>query len=107
MSRRVARFASPAFAALRHVRITGPIAVLLIAGLPALAPAPAAAATEEVTLRYGPVQLSPYEVERMDEVYDVPEPGINGYITEMEAELVDEDGSVVPIQRTMLHTSSS
>jgi plastocyanin len=77
-------------------------AIPLIAGLLLLAP-PAAAETEEVTLHYGPVHLAPYEVERMDEVYDMPEPGVDGFITAMEAELVDADGNAIPIQRTMLH----
>lgn len=103
MSKRIPSFARARFAALRYARIGGATVIGLIAGLLLIAPSPAAAETEQVTLRYGPVQLSPYEVERQDEVYDMPEPGVNGFITEMDAELVDADGSAIPIQRTMLH----
>jgi plastocyanin len=85
------------------MRIGAAAAIAIIAGLLLLGPAPAAAETEQVTLRYGPVHLGPYEVERQDEVYDIPEPGVDGFITAMQAELVDAQGNRIPISQTMLH----
>ncbi|HEX2231906.1 MAG TPA: hypothetical protein VHG69_00895 [Thermoleophilaceae bacterium] len=64
---------------------------------------PSAAAAEQVTLRYGPIQLSPYELKRADVTYGIPTPQRDGFITAMEAEVVDGAGRPVPIQRVMLH----
>lgn len=79
----------------------------LAAGLLAIAalslPAPAAAAPERVTLRYGPIDVSPFELARGDISYGIPTPRRDGFITAMEAEVVDAAGRPVPIQRVMLH----
>jgi hypothetical protein len=76
--------------------------LLVLAGM--LAPAsPVAAATEQITLRYGPIELAPYELKRGDATYGIPTPERDGSITAMEAEVVDGAGRPVPIQRVMLH----
>ena len=78
--------------------------VLLGVGLALLAgAAPASAAVQQVTERYGPIRLGPYQVKRGDAVFNVPKPNIDGYITSMHARLVYADGREVPIANTMLH----
>jgi plastocyanin len=77
---------------------------MLAAALVALlAFADAAQAAREVNLRYGPIDIGPYQVARGDQVFDVPEPKVDGYITQMKATLVYGDGREVPIANTMLH----
>jgi plastocyanin len=76
--------------------------LLLVVGLMAL-PCPVAAAPQQITLRYGPIPLSPYELKRGDVTYGIPTPQRDGFITAMEADVVDGAGRPVPIQRVMLH----
>jgi plastocyanin len=84
--------------------VSGRAAVALLVTAASLAPAStAAAAPQQVTLRYGPIQLSPYELKRGDVSYDIPTPQRDGFITAMEADVVDGAGRPVPIQRVMLH----
>jgi hypothetical protein len=78
------------------------LALVLVAGLLALAP-PAAAAPRQVTLRYGPIHMSPYELKRGDITYGIPTPRLDGFVTAMEADVVDGADRPVPIQRVMLH----
>ena len=76
----------------------------LIAVIAFLALAPSASAAEQrVTVRYGPLTLGAYEVKRGDQVFNVPKPDIDGFITSMSARLVYDDGREVPIANTMLH----
>ncbi|MEA2126260.1 MAG: hypothetical protein QOI80_3042, partial [Solirubrobacteraceae bacterium] len=77
-----------------------------IAGLAlvwALLIAAPAGATTTVTERYGPIKMAPYDVARGDEVFNIPKPDVDGYITRMSASLVYADGTAVPIANTMLH----
>jgi plastocyanin len=61
-----------------------------------------AAGTERViTLRYGPISLHAYEVERGTVWPQTPR--VNGYITRMSSRLVDAKGDEVPVGRVMLH----
>ena len=80
--------------------------MLAVAGLAALAlaavPAPAAA-DQVLTYRYGPIEIGPYQVNLRELVYDLPKPDVDGYVTEAEMDVVDADGSSVPVQRVMLH----
>jgi plastocyanin len=80
-------------------RLTGTLAAVAALALPASA----AAAPQQVTLRYGPIDLSPYELKRGDISYGIPTPKRDGFVTAMEAEVVDGAGRPVPIQRVMLH----
>jgi hypothetical protein len=64
---------------------------------------PASAAPQEVTYRYGPIALSPFEVDQNTILGGVPKPNVDGYITHMEADLVDKDGKTVPEEHVMLH----
>src|SRR5262245_59304058 len=75
------------------------LAVLAVA----LLAIPAAAKPFEKTLKEGPFELGPYSV-RLGGGQDIKTPRINGFITHMEADVVDvHTGKVVPIQRIMLH----
>ena len=44
-----------------------------------------------------------YSVNERDTVYDIPKPATDGFITGMEAHLVDANGARVPVRRVMLH----
>ena len=72
----------------------------LAAGL--LLASPAAASPVTKTFRYGPITIDPYQV-KQDNYATVPAPGVDGFITAMDADIVDADGSKVPIKRVMLH----
>ena len=87
---------------LRSGRRAKPVTLIAVLALLACA-APAAAAEQTVTVRYGPLTLGAYEVKRGDQVFNVPKPDIGGFITSMSARLVYDDGREVPIANTMLH----
>lgn len=80
------------------------VLVLLLASLAvaALAPAAWAAPTTE-TYRSGPIDVGPYQVRQSDIEIGIPTPAKDAYITGMEVDIVDADGSKVPISRLMLH----
>jgi hypothetical protein len=66
--------------------------------------APAAARADEVlTYRYGPIAVGAYEVNLRDLVTDLPKPQVDGYLTGMEANVVDAHGAPIPVSRVMLH----
>jgi plastocyanin len=74
---------------------------LLLLGIGVLAvPTGAAAATETQTYTL-PVQSAGYEVKQG--VMFAPHPAVDGFVTRMEVDVVDENGQQVPIQRLMLH----
>lgn len=76
----------------------------VLAALLACALLPATAQAEEVlTYRYGPIAIGPYEVNLRELVPDLPKPAVDGYVTGMEANIVDANGAAVPISRVMLH----
>ena len=47
--------------------------------------------------------MAPYEVKQTNIDIDIPTPGVDGFITEMQTDIVDANGSQVPINRLMLH----
>src|SRR3954469_25238287 len=59
------------------------------------------AATKTETFRF-PVEVKGYQV-KQDMTYGVPHPKVDGFITGMSANVVNADGTPVPIQRLMLH----
>ncbi|MGH2960736.1 MAG: cupredoxin domain-containing protein [Solirubrobacterales bacterium] len=73
---------------------------IALAGLVIL-PSSASAAVETFTQRVGPVQVGGYEVKQS--VLPAPHEEIDGYVTNMEVDVVNADGTPVPIQRLMLH----
>jgi plastocyanin len=76
------------------------VAVAALLGLFVL-PSAASAAVKTYTERVGPVQVGGYEVKQS--VLPAPHEEIDGYVTNMEVDVVDADGTPVPIQRLMLH----
>jgi plastocyanin len=66
-----------------------------------LAPSAASAAVTTYTERVGPIQVGGYEVKQS--VALAPHADVDGKITSMEVDVVNEDGSQVPISRLMLH----
>ncbi|HKP91638.1 MAG TPA: hypothetical protein VJT75_16850 [Thermoleophilaceae bacterium] len=66
----------------------------------ALAAVPASAATHTKSYTY-PVSMKPYEVRQTLNFVD--RPNVDGFITGMSVNVVNADGSAVPIQRLMLH----
>ena len=78
-----------------------------IAALAALATlavaAPASAAPVTKTFRSKPIKVAPYEVKQTNIDIDIPTPGVDGFITEMQTDIVDANGRQVPINRLMLH----
>jgi plastocyanin len=71
----------------------------LALGLLAL-PSAASAATETQTYRL-PVSSTGYQVQQG--INFAPNPDVDGFVTRMEVDVVDENGQQVPIQRLMLH----
>ena len=55
--------------------------------------APANAAPQQLTYRYGPITLGPYEVDQNTILGNVPKPNVDGFITHMEVDLVDKTGT--------------
>jgi plastocyanin len=77
--------------------------LLALAGLLLLA-APASAAPQTKSFRYGPITVDPYQVKQdIDLGGKVPTPNVDGFITAMDVDIVDADGTKVPIRRLMLH----
>lgn len=82
-------------------RILPPV-IAVAAALLVLA-APAGAEVTEKTFRYGPITVDGYEVKQSDFSLDVPKPDVDGFITSMDVDVTDADGTPVPISRLMLH----
>jgi plastocyanin len=72
-----------------------PLALLILAALAA----PAMAAQQTKSFDY-PVDMDPFEVEQTAAIVN---PGVEGYITGMSVDVVNPDGTQVPINRVMLH----
>jgi plastocyanin len=77
----------------------------LVAALLGLLVAPGAAsgAVQTHTERVGPVQVGGYEVQQSVRLAPHVNAGPDAYITNMEVDVIDADGTPVPIQRLMLH----
>ena len=78
-----------------------PAALCALAILAAPASASAAQTTEKIT--YGPITVGGYQVDQAIAFENVPEPAAEGHITAMSVDIVDADGTPVPIRRLMLH----
>jgi plastocyanin len=65
--------------------------------------ASASAAPKTETFKYGPISIGPYQVLQRDLIFNVPKPAVDGYVTQMEVDVVDSAGKQMPINRLMLH----
>jgi plastocyanin len=72
-----------------------------VAVLAAAAPAPASAGTKTETFRF-PVDVKGYQV-KQDMTFGIQHPKVDGSIVAMSVDVVNEDGTPVPINRLMLH----
>lgn len=76
--------------------------LVVLAALLLLAPAASAKERTE-SFRVGPVTVAGYEVKQSQATGGLPKPARDGFITHMKVDVVDKDGTPVPIQRLMLH----
>ena len=53
--------------------------------------------------RYGPITVAPFQVLTKEIQLDMPKPDVNGFVTNMETDVVEADGTPIPISRLMLH----
>jgi hypothetical protein len=53
--------------------------------------------------RYGPITVAPFQVLTREAEFNIPKPDVDGFVTNMETDVVDADGTPIPIQRLMLH----
>ena len=74
--------------------------LLALTALLLCAPA-ASAAPKTYTFRSAPVTVAPFQVKQG--VLGIPKPPGNGYVTSLEVDVVDGDGTPIPIDRLMLH----
>jgi hypothetical protein len=77
-------------------------AALLTLVLLLVAAAPASAEVKQLTYRVGPIEVAPYQVRQSFDL-NIPKPDVDGSIVAMKTDVVDADGSPVPIRRLMLH----
>jgi plastocyanin len=77
-----------------------PVALVAIAC--ALVSPPAASATETTYTYDYPITVGGYEV-LQSAAYPIQHPNVTGSITKMSVDIVDDDGTPVPINRLMLH----
>jgi plastocyanin len=92
----------------RSARIAIAIAT---AALTLLLAGPATAEVKTRTFRVGPITVGPYQVKTnynttqqlLSQIGQTPKPDEDGFITHFEVNLVDPDGTPVPIRRLMLH----
>ena len=84
----------------RRLRYSSLLALLAVALVTA---APASAEVKTEKYRFGPITVRGYEVKQNNFELGIPHPKEAGHITNMSVDIVDADGSKVPIQRLMLH----
>src|SRR4051812_35704146 len=78
-----------------------PLLAAAATALAALALAPGASAATHTQTYDVKVSMNPYEVRQTLNLVD--RPNVDGFITHMSVNVVNPDGSPVPIQRLMLH----
>lgn len=58
---------------------------------------------QSYTCRLGPIVVAPYQVLTRELLFNPPKPLVDGHITDMSVDVVNRDGTKVPISRLMLH----
>jgi plastocyanin len=77
------------------------LAVFAVAVVWLVLPGSASAAVQTYTETVGPIGAEGYEAEQ--NIIFAPHPNVTGFITHMDAQLVDANGDPVPVKRMMLH----
>ncbi|MFL5828127.1 MAG: hypothetical protein ACJ76V_16530 [Thermoleophilaceae bacterium] len=81
---------------------TGIASTLTSAALLLVLAAPASAEVRTFTLKYGPIDIGPYQALRSSNY--VPPPKLDGFVTEMDAHVIDaRTGQEIPQYQVMLH----
>jgi hypothetical protein len=83
----------------------------LLAAAPASAQAPSGSCDltgsegtkQTYDCRYGPITVAPFQVLTKEVQLGMPKPDVDGFVTSMETDVVDANGTPVPIRRLMLH----
>ena len=83
----------------------------LVLAAPAAAKDPAGSCTlagsagtkQTYDCRYGPITVAPFQVLTKEIQLGMPKPDVDGFVTNMEVDVVDAGGGPIPIQRLMLH----
>jgi hypothetical protein len=53
--------------------------------------------------RYGPITVAPFQVLTKEIQLGMPKPDVDGFVTNMETDVIEADGTPIPIRRLMLH----
>jgi plastocyanin len=53
--------------------------------------------------RYGPITVAPFQVLTKEIQLGMPKPDVDGFVTNMEVDVVDANGAPIPVRRLMLH----
>jgi hypothetical protein len=89
----------------------GALACALVAATPAAAQGPTgscqlvgtAGTQQTYDCRYGPITVAPFQVLTKEVQLDMPKPDVEGFVTNMSVDVVEADGTPIPIRRLMLH----
>jgi hypothetical protein len=81
------------------------VALAVLVGASLAGPSFARAAEQTIVLKAGLYAIKPYAAEQG--IVRVPSPGLDGYLTGLKVELVDQAGKVLSYRDVMLTTSSS
>ena len=84
---------------------------MLVLAAPAAAQDPTGSCTpgaksgtkQTYTCQLGPIVVAPYQVLTRELLFNPPKPLVDGHITDMQVDVVNKDGTQVPISRLMLH----
>jgi plastocyanin len=96
---------------MRLAAVVSLVLALLVLAAPASAKDPTGSCTvtatsgskQTHTCRLGPIAVAPYQVLTRELLFNPPKPMLDGHITDMSVDVVDADGTQVPINRLMLH----
>lgn len=94
----------------RFVLLSAVLACLAVAE-PAVAQAPAGSCNlagtqgtkQTYDCRYGPITVAPFQVLSKEIQLGMPKPDVDGFVTNMETDVIDASGAQIPISRLMLH----
>jgi copper binding plastocyanin/azurin family protein len=101
----------PRVTRVRLALVAGAVSCVLVAAAPASAQAPAGSCNLTATqgtkqtydCRYGPITVAPFQVLTREIQLGMPKPDVDGFVTNMETDVIDANGAQVPISRLMLH----
>ena len=101
----------PRVARVRFALIAAAVCGMLLGAAPASAQDPAGSCSltgtqgtkQTYDCRYGPITVAPFQVLTKEIQLGMPKPDVNGFVTSMKTDVVEADGTPIPISRLMLH----